>query len=942
MRKLNLLLLLLGIGSLRLFAVQATQTPLIVTQPDGTQLELYLHGNEYSHYYATKDGIRMERNADGVFHAIDMKVRKLPKANIPQATQATFPLRGRVRSIAILVNFADVAFVTPNANAAFTALLNAEGYSVNGGTGSARDYFVASSNGQFQPQFDVYGPYTLSREQAYYGGNSSTSSSVHAREMITEACILAERNGVDFTLYDEDNNGVVDNIFVYYAGYNEAEHGGENTVWPHRSAIYNGPTVSGKQIYDYACTSELRGNNGTVMCGIGTFCHEFSHVLGLPDLYVTTENDNTYTVGTWDIMSNGNYNNNGRTPPSYSAFERFMLGWLTPEQLSVTNNYTLEPIEIVNKAYLIAERQHNLSASSPNPSEYFLLENRQPAGWDAGKDALPGHGLLVTHITYNAVTYNNNTFNNSRPLGFDIVEAYSRNPTSSSASDPYPGSAGVTACVPQLNNGTMLNEQLLSNITELSDYSVIFHYGMEDGTGFSFTPTTLETMVSSFDSYIRDYGVQEFEIHGVGITTDSVDLTVSSSFFELGIDGQWLGAGCSYRDKVKEDQTYYRRVQVRHRPRRQNCTAIAGTFRVATTDGLMLNQLSLSGLAPRPTYIGQVTALEATDVTPYSFVANWGVQQDAETYYLTLYRLFDEASEMLQSFEKFSSYADIQTEGWSTNFLNVITSEVSDGQYALGLRTTGNTVTTEAYQYPVSAISFWLSNTYIPIEGQETGGRIQLEARTEDGEWNVINDNIPILRTTRNVTKTFEFSEDLGYVQFRLTYEHVGGNGMAVIDAFKVYISKRIEYLYKGKDFAIANDAVQSVQSQQINGLQSATTYYYQMQSGENKGCEEHISELSQPIELTTPWGIEDERQFSVVHSGEDVLMAYLPSAAVGGKKIYVYSTDGHLIYSVDLSNGISSIQLPTAQLQRGNLYLAKYCSESKMKRKDLWAKFIY
>lgn len=945
MRKLNLLFLLLGIGSLPLFAVQATREPLVITQPDGTQLELYLHGNEYSHYYATKDGIRMERNNEGVFHTIDMKARKLPKANIPQATQATFPLRGKVRSIAILVNFSDVAFVTPNANAAFTALLNEEGYSVNGGTGCARDYFLASSNELFDPQFDVYGPYTLSREQAYYGGNSGNNSSIHAREMITEACLLAEKNGVDFTLYDEDNNGVVDNIFVYYAGYNEAEHGGENTVWPHRSAISNGPTVSGKQIYDYACTSELKGNSGAVMCGIGTFCHEFGHVLGLCDMYVTTDNDtgdNNYTVGAWDIMCNGNYNNQGRTPPTYTAFERFMLGWLVPEQLSVTNNYVLEPIETANKAYLIAERQHNLSAFSPNPSEYFLLENRQQVGWDAVPGAIPGVGMLMTHITFNATTYNNNTFNNSRPLGFDIVEAYSRNPTSSSDSDTYPGSAGVTAVIPQLNDGTMLNEQLLSNITQQSDLSVLFHYGLEDGTGFSFEPNSLETMVSPYDAYIREYGEQEFEITGVGLTTDSVELTVSSSFFELGIDGVWQGPGKSYKDKVAADQTYYRRIQIRHTPRRQNCTAISGTFRITTTDGMMLNQLSLSGMAPRPLYITQVEASEATDITPYSFTANWEVQKDAENYYLTLYRLFDENSEILQSFEDFSSYSAIQAQNWSANFLNVITSEVSDGQYALGLRTTGNMVTTESYQYPVSGISFWLSNTYIPVEGQNTGGRLKLEARSNNGEWKLIDDNIPVLRTTRNVTKTFSFSEEAAYVQFRLTYEHIGGNGMAVLDAFKAHMSKRIEYVYKGYDYAIPNDAAQLTQSQDITGLQAGSTYYYQLQAGENKGCEEHLTELSLPIEVTTPWGIEDERQFTVIRSGEDGLMAYLPTAAEANKKIFVYSLDGQLIYSVDLQQGTSVVQLPTGMLHHGTMYLAKYCSESKMKRKDLWAKFIY
>lgn len=945
MRKQYLLFVICGLLCQRLFAVQATQEPLIVTQSDGTKLELYLHGNEFAHYYATKDGVPMERNTAGDYVVSLPAKRKALGAKMPEAVQATFPLQGKVRSIAILVNYTDVQFVTPNAKAAFTALLNEEGYAVNGGTGSAKDYFKACSNGLFNPQFDVYGPYTLSHDQAYYGANTATSSSAHAREMITEACLLAEKDGVDFSIYDEDGNGVVDNIFVYYAGYNEAEHGGENTVWPHRSAIYNGPTVSGKQIYDYACTSELRGNSEAVMCGIGTFCHEFSHVLGLPDLYVTTENENggnTYTVGSWDIMSSGNYNNEGRTPPAYSAFERFMLGWLAPKQLTIPNNYTLEPIETGNTAYLIAQGTHNLNAAAPNPAEYFLVENRQYVGWDAGKGAIPGVGLLITHITYNATTYSNNTFNNSRPLGYDIVEAYSKNPTASSASDTYPGTAGVTAFLPQLNAGLVLNEQLLSGIKELSDGSVMFHYGLEDGTGFTFSPNTLETMVSTYDNRVIEYGVQEFEINGAGLTTDSVVLSVSSSFFEIGIDGVWQGVGSSYMEKVEADRTYHRTVQIRHTPRRQSCTAISGTFRVATTDGLMLNQLSLSGQAPRPTYITQVQALEATEITPYSFVANWEVQQDAEYYYLTLYKLYDEPSAIVQSFEKFTSYAAIELENWSSNFINQVTGEVGDGQYALAFRKTGDRVTSEVYPYPISGVSFWLSNTYIPVDGQTTGGVFVLEARSENGDWEIVDDNIRILRTTRNVIKTFDFAEDAGYVQFRLTYEHIGATGGAVIDAFKARMSKRIEYVYKGNEQKIFNDRAQISQSLHLNGLQSATTYYYQLQCGEEKGCNTHTTSLGNTIQVTTPWGVESDRQFTVVHVAENGLFAFLPVASDGTMSIQIYHSDGRLICSVSVPNRENSVQLPTDALQHGVLYLAKYSTESKMNRKDLWAKFIY
>ncbi|MCM1035453.1 MAG: M6 family metalloprotease domain-containing protein [Paludibacter sp.] len=940
MKRLNLLLFIGAMCCCRLWAVQATSEPLWVTQPDGTQIEVYLHGNEFYHYYATKDGTIVERNEQG-FYQTAIARKAVKAAKMPQAVQASFPLQGKVRSVAILVNFTDVPFVTPNANQAFSDLLNKTGYDVNGGTGSARDYFLASSNGQFDPQFDVYGPYTLAHEQAYYGANSGNSSGVHARDMIIEACLLAEQDGVDFTLYDEDNNGILDNVFVYYAGYNEAEHGGENTVWPHRSAIYNGPTVSGVQVFDYACTSELKGYTGTVMCGIGTFCHEFGHVLGLPDLY-DTENSGAYTVGSWDIMSSGNYNNEGRTPPTYSAFERFMLGWLKPEQLNQPNNYVLQPIATDNTAYLIAEGTHNLSAVSPNYNEYFLIENRQKVGWDAAKDAIPGTGLLITHITYNSTSYNNNTFNNNRPLGYDIVEAYSRNPSSSSASDTYPGTAGVTAFLPTLNSGTVLNEQLLSKIVEMTDNSVLFHYGLETGTGFSFVPETLEEMVSTYDTRVVEYGIRDFDINGSELTADSVILTLSSSFFELGIDGTWLGAGKSFQDAVEADGSYHRHVQIRHTPRIQNCTAISGTFRIATTDGMMLNQLALAGVAPRPTYITTVNTLQPDNITPYSFTASWDVQSDAEYYYLTLYRLYDEISDVMQSFEHFDNWANIQAENWTANFVNVIASEVSDGKYALGFRTTGNSITSELYPNPVTKVSFWLSNTYIPVDGQTTGGQFLLEACDSEGQWSVVDDNIVVLRTTRNVVKNYEFSEADDYVQFRLTYQHNGGNGMAVVDAFTARMTKRVEYIYRGTDYAIPNDRAFDVQTLTINGLQSGTTYYYQMQAEENKGCEEHITPLGAVVEVTIPWGVDDERQFTVTRTGDNGLVAFLPTTPDAEKKIFIYTPDGRLICSVDIPRDASSITLPAERLQPGTLYLAKYCYSDKMKRKDLWAKFIY
>ena len=491
------------------FAIQATPYPISVTQPDGNVLSIYLRGDEFFHYKTTLDGYALVPDSDGILtyaqldtncqlkttnvKAFNIENRTaLEKSTISKLTpnldftkqlQAssskrmavpaafktiglkTYPLSGSPKSIAILVNFSDVSFVTPNTKTAFTNLLNQDGYSTNGGTGSANNYFRDISMGVFSPEFDVVGPFTLPGTMASYGANDASGNDINPQQMVIDACTLAAAAGVDFSQYDTDKNGVVDNVFIYYAGHNEAEGGSANSIWPHRWSLNNYNTkFNGVSIYGYACTSELRSSSGSNMCGIGTFCHEFGHVLGLDDMYAT--NGATHqTLSSWDIMDYGPYLNSGRTPPSYSSYERFFLDWLTPTELKSAGNYNLDILSTSNKAYLISQAgNHDLTlANDPNSPEYFLLENRQRKGWDT---YLPGHGMIITHIYFNASTWLNNTPNNDpNAMGVDIVEA-DRIPTDATLSgDPFPGTSNVTSFSPTLRSGTVLPKPL-SAITE--------------------------------------------------------------------------------------------------------------------------------------------------------------------------------------------------------------------------------------------------------------------------------------------------------------------------------------------------------------------------------------------------------------------------------------------------------------------------------------------
>ncbi len=446
-------------------AVPAYPYPLTITQPDGTTLTVRLYGDESRKVRSTVDGYVIKKNdkgfytyavrdqenrivagervardtekrsatdltymskalkADEVFSEPVLKPSKIKRT--PAAVLSTgFPKIGSPRSLVIMVNFSDLSFVTPNSQDAFNRLLNQENYSDNGGTGSARDYFKAASYGQFSPQFDVVGPYTLSNTMAYYGANDSNGDDVKPAYMVVDACKAADNAGVDFTQYDADGDGYIDNVFVYYAGYNEAEWGPDNSIWPHRWVVernynYTGTAQSllfdGKKVYDYACTSELKESSGSNMCGIGTFTHEFGHVISLPDYYHTEEDKNT--LNNWSIMDAGAYLNEGRTPPTYSAYDRFYLGWLTPEELSSAANKSLYPLSqstvpvasTAKQAYLLSATTHNLEGSDPSPKEFYIMEYRKKTGWDA---FLPGEGLLFWHIDYNQTAWDNNAPNN--------------------------------------------------------------------------------------------------------------------------------------------------------------------------------------------------------------------------------------------------------------------------------------------------------------------------------------------------------------------------------------------------------------------------------------------------------------------------------------------------------------------------------------------------
>lgn len=498
-----------------LSAIPALRVLLHKIQNDGLKIDYYLKGDEQNSCMITTDGYLLTEDMQGnlayakilsdgriisterIAHSVIDRtsdetafLTQIPVYNVEtptlidknnsfrvpgqsQAALPSFPLVGSPKTLVILAAFSDLPFTVENPKTSFSNMLNQHGYAENGATGSAIDYFTENSMGTFTPQFDVAGPFTLSGTQAFYGADDAFGNKdLNAQIMVKDACRVAFEGGVKFNNYDYDNDGYVDNIFIYYAGYNQAEGASANTIWPQRNALPDKAVrYNTKYISNYSYTSELRFYPESAMCGIGTFCHEFGHVLGLHDLY-PSNGKNHYTLGSSDIMDYGAYLNKGRTPPSYSALERFSLGWLTPVQLTWPRGLQLTDIKTSNEAFLISNSDnHNLNGTRPDPIDYFLLENRQQTGWDS---YLPSHGLMITRVHFDSVNWAANAVNNNTLLlGVDIMEADGTGSTETQAMDFFP-SGGVDNFQTVFANGTLLHKDI-TGITE-ENGQISFHF----------------------------------------------------------------------------------------------------------------------------------------------------------------------------------------------------------------------------------------------------------------------------------------------------------------------------------------------------------------------------------------------------------------------------------------------------------------------------------
>ena len=498
--------------AVNVLAVKVDPRPTTIVQSDGSRLTVVGRGNCEVHWYTTLDGVLLyhegndfyiaELTASGqllptpqlahepgqrtvdektvIAHQQRMAARfssppMLSPRHEPLKDNSTyFPHVGSPRVLVILAQFQDVMFIDEDPIPVFEQYLNAEeidkkigNRTVSLNYGSVMRYFEDMSDGAFTPQFDIYGPVTLSHELKYYGEGSNDQMSL----FVPETCQLADEAGVDFSQYDANNDGLVDLVYIIYAGYSESITGNSSDcIWP-KSGTLSGGVYDGVGVYRFGVHSELNGypddswekkNGMKRINGIGLFCHEFSHCMGLPDIYPTNsraQDAGNPSMEYWDVMDGGEYTQNGYYPTEYTAWERETMGWMQMDTLTVDGNYELAPLGTENKN---AKAFRIMNENDPSGHEYVFLQNVQPVGFNQRIGQVLGHGLLITHVDYDKIAFSlesnsvNNNVGHSRmtivPADDEYISYYMVDDSSESQSqyilshkgDPFPGSTGRT------------------------------------------------------------------------------------------------------------------------------------------------------------------------------------------------------------------------------------------------------------------------------------------------------------------------------------------------------------------------------------------------------------------------------------------------------------------------------------------------------------------
>lgn len=656
------------------------------------------------------------------------------------------PTTGHQKVLILLVDFPDVNFQgTTNAESRsfrgmddptdfYQRFFNEQGFSDNGASGSAYDYYREASRGLYNPTFDVYGPITMDSTFAHYGGTRGTED---AYQMVIEAVQKADKlYDINFADYDNNNDGQVDNVYIIYAGYGRADSRVRNVIWPHSYDLASAGDATvyldGKVINRYACSQEINGST-THPVGIGTFVHEFAHVLGLADHYNTQNSGAKNQPGSWDVMASGNYANNQNTPVMMSAFERISLGWLQPPVLDIHTDtvMSLKPYE--DNADCWRVRIGTLS------NEYYLIENRQRKGWDA---YLPGHGMLVWHIDEQQRYWSANAVNtNPDHQHVDIVEASGLQSTSGSAFDTFPGQGNITSKIFNSWIGNFVfgfdwvNERRDSVVDYLLSYT---GYRLNTPQGLkadSITGSAARIVWQPVDK-ASHYTLEIFNSDGERVDSVSVDGT---TFIEK---------------KLNPFTTYTATLTARLPTLSSPSTSITFT----TTEAQIEER--------------RITALPATNVTSNSFTARWNDDSEATEYEITL--LDNEKVAPTNYGTGFDDYTEenpVLPDGWyQTAVASPAYQSYGNSAPAYALRTDSMSLYATIPGEKIYGASFW---------NRVVGGAALNVSVYQNGEWTLLMSRHAIFSSGGQANYTFDGADSL---RFTLIKDQGVTNSYASID----------------------------------------------------------------------------------------------------------------------------------------------------------------
>ncbi|MDE5843150.1 MAG: M6 family metalloprotease domain-containing protein [Muribaculaceae bacterium] len=820
---------------------------------------------------------------------------------------------GDYRILVILVNFNDVKFSTSwgDSKTLINQMLNGKDFNFQGATGSVNDYFRRVSGGQFNPIFDVAGPVTLSKNEVDYVSTNPDDFQVgpdgspvlddkgkpipvYSPGRMVEEAVLALKDEIDFSQYDSDNDGLVDFVYLFFAGVSATTGGTQGAnIWPHAftlTAALGAPVeVDGVAVNRYCTSSEL--GSGRKLAGIGTFCHEFTHVLGLPDFYDTANNgrpSNCFTPGCFSSMDAGYYNNDEHTPPVFSSYEQYSLEWMKPAKLSGTGNYLLLPHEARPFAYQVQ--------SLSNPQEYYLFEARGNSYLD---QYLKGHGLLVWHIDFNLGVWDDNKPNNDAShQRIDVVEADNNKTEPSRNGDPFPGASGICEFTKGVTPAfkDWKGDDLGYEIRQI-------HQNFDGTVSFAATTDSQilpEAVIGTPVVKVVAASANSLELEWAAV--ENADDYYVSVFNGNLFDGSILPYSAFvpgyYFVKLTdvENENGICRALLSDLPANMNC----GIMLYATND---LNASATITPVFASTVDGTdfnkaVTNVRLSAATEGHIIAEWDAIEGADEYELVVANRLP--GKKLS--EQLCDFADSELPaGWNANgkFEN---RKVGNAAPSYSLNTPGSSIQSGIYDNAISEISFWACRRYsdngseILIFSLDKGGKPALvkTIADPDNKGEIIKVDMPAgtygFRIVYNfsVTDLFLYIDDLniifseGYVDTPVADAVIDYNGNAAAVHSLKQDQEYVAYVYPVKD--------------SVKGLKSNETFF-RLEDLEISGVEgitDSASAIDFAIDGYTVIPADDAAPYSIYAiDGSAVIISHCGAFTLPAKGIYLISANG-------------------------------------------------